>query len=205
MYFHTPALDADLFILINQDLHSGALNLVMPLLSSRLALAVGLALALVLLVKKLGKKQVAAFVLVLLALGLTDMTTGLVKDSVSRVRPLNAIAGTWLMEDGHWTQRPSDFTQTKNSGSSYPSAHAANTACLALLAMLLWPQTRPWMTLLPLLTGFSRVYLGKHYPTDVLAGWLFGLVVGALVWIVWRFWLEDLVKRLLPRLYENGA
>ena len=203
MYFHTPALDAHLFVFINQDLHSEVLNLLMPLLSSRLLLVVGLAAALYFMVRKLGRKQIVLFLLLAAAMGLTDTTSNLVKDSVSRVRPLNAIAGTWHLDEGHWTQRPADFMQTKTEGSSYPSAHAANTACLALLAMLLWPAARPWMAILPLLTGFSRVYLGKHYPTDVLAGWLFGLVVAALVWILWRVWLENAVKRLFPRLYKD--
>lgn len=63
-------------------------------------------------------------------------------------------------------------------GYSFPSAHSTNSASIfGSLAVCL---RKRWATVLaimiPLLTGISRFVLGAHYPTDVLAGWLLGVI-----------------------------
>ena len=190
MFFLTPALDLKLFLLINQQWRCGLFDAVMPLLSSKTALFAVLALALAFALVRSGRRQALLFAILLLGMGLSDATTGVIKDQVGRVRPLNAVAGTYHQAHGPWEQRPADFVQTKEKGDSYPSAHASNSMCLAVLALLLWPGLKKWPLLLPLLVGYSRVYLGKHYPTDVLAGWLLGLVVGYVVWLLWEYGLS---------------
>ncbi|MDD4732682.1 MAG: phosphatase PAP2 family protein [Desulfovibrio sp.] len=189
MFFDTPAFDLFLFQLINQHAHVDWLNGLMRLLSSKTALFLILAPVAAILVRRLGRRQLVLFLILLAGMGLTDLTTSMVKDSIQRVRPLNSLPNTHLVEDGEWIQRPPDFVQTKTAGSSYPSAHASNSMCLVVLAMLLWPRMRPGLrtalTALPFLVGYSRIYLGKHFPSDVLAGWLFGAVVATLVWLAW--------------------
>ncbi|MCW2583936.1 MAG: phosphoesterase PA-phosphatase related protein, partial [Klenkia sp.] len=65
---------------------------------------------------------------------------------------------------------------------SFPSGHSAGIACLVTTALVLaWPRLRArrWWVLLGVLVvvlvGLSRVWLGVHHPTDVLAGWAVGV------------------------------
>lgn len=194
MIFQTPAIDHSLLILINQKLRLPLLDILMPILSSQSILFGVGAILLMMTWHFKGRREALLFLILILGLGVTDATTNHIKKSVKRVRPLNAIALTHYQEDGEWRQRPADFVQTKEAGSSYPSAHSANTMCLATLIMLIWPSLKKWPLLLPLFVGYSRVYLGKHYPTDVVAGWLYGIVTGLAVWLLWRYGLSRLMR-----------
>ncbi|HXV96700.1 MAG TPA: phosphatase PAP2 family protein [Gaiellaceae bacterium] len=62
--------------------------------------------------------------------------------------------------------------------SSLPSGHAATSAAGALILAYLIGRGGLWLGLLAVAIGFSRVYIGVHYPLDVLAGAAVGLCVG---------------------------
>ena len=63
---------------------------------------------------------------------------------------------------------------------SFPSGHAMGSMTLAATAVLLaWPTRWRWpmlvlMAVFTLLVGYSRVHLGVHFPSDILAGWMAG-------------------------------
>ncbi len=88
---------------------------------------------------------------------------------------------------------------------SFPSGHSLfsvtlyGTLCwLALRHGTCWWQVVPVAVVLPLAIGASRIYLGEHYPTDVLAGWLCGAIWTATVILIDRRWL-NLVATRRPR------
>lgn len=80
---------------------------------------------------------------------------------------------------------------------SYPSGHTLMSAViyLSLAAMLSYFQKSRALKIysitvaimLTFLVGVSRVYLGVHYPTDVLAGWALGFAWAAFCWIIFRY------------------
>ncbi|GHF94147.1 phosphatidylglycerophosphatase B [Deinococcus piscis] len=100
--------------------------------------------------------------------------------------PGSAVAVGGLMKLVFSRPRPELWPRlVEETSASFPSGHATMGAALATWAvLLLWPrlgQTR-WLVLLAGLLyagmmGFSRIVLGVHYPSDVLAGWLTGLAL----------------------------
>lgn len=83
------------------------------------------------------------------------------------------------------------------SMASFPSGHSLMAAVvyLSIGALLAGSQTRYILRvyilslaiLVALLVGLSRVYLGVHWPSDVLAGWLAGSAWAMMVWLLWIF------------------
>ncbi|EPR40241.1 phosphoesterase PA-phosphatase related protein [Desulfovibrio sp. X2] len=206
MHFATPGWDLALFRLLNGQARAAFLDLALPVFSMTWLIWVLGVAAFVLAARRIGVARVLPVALCLvLAVGLADGTTSVMKTTFGRQRPLNTLPGAWFHEDGRWQQRPADFAPDLEPGSSYSSGHAANTmAAAAFLLLALWRQDRrrlAWLLCLPLLTGWSRVYLGKHYPTDVMAGWIVGLFAALVVWgVVWRFARPRLAARFSARL-----
>jgi membrane-associated phospholipid phosphatase len=87
--------------------------------------------------------------------------------------------------------RPRPFEQTpalhvigpRPHDPSFPSGHAGNAAAAAMVMSIALPAGRVLWWLLALGIGYSRIYLGDHFPLDVVAGGVIGAAVG---WVVAR-------------------
>lgn len=98
------------------------------------------------------------------ALVVASLASGVLKDALDRARPAVAEPGISAL-----VPIPAD--------ASLPSGHAATAAAAAGVVALLHPRLRLPLAALVALIGLSRVYLGVHYPSDVLAGLALGLAI----------------------------
>ena len=83
-------------------------------------------------------------------------------------------------------------------GYSFVSNHTTNMFCLAKFSGDLIPQLRLPLYVAAVITGYSRVYNGVHYPTDVFAGGILGYFIGLIFSYFCKFILQHLRKRLKP-------
>lgn len=107
-----------------------------------------------------------------------DLVAWLLKALVERPRPFQSILDL-------------DTLMRATEGTSFPSGHAATSAAGAVVLSLLAPRLAPAFVALALAIGFSRIYVGVHYPTDVLAGLAIGAAIGAAVGLGVRGALAD--------------
>ena len=182
-------IDTSLFLFLN-SLNSPFFDGVMKVISAKLTWIPLYALVLFLLLRKFRKSWWIYTLAAILLLALTDLASvHLFKNVFERLRPCHepALEGMVHIVNG------------KCGGLyGFVSSHAANTFGFATLMALVFRQKIRWFPLMLLLwaavVSYSRIYLGVHYPGDVIAGAALGALLGWLLWLA-----SESVTRLLAR------
>lgn len=128
----------------------------------------------------------SAIFCVLLADGLVD---GIIKQLAERWRPSNDPTFKYMVQV---------VDDIRLKGYSFCSAHAANTMSLAIFFSLLVRSKLLTITLViwSLINCWTRLYLGVHYPSDILCGMMIGIVVGILAYLFYH----KLYFRISPKI-----
>ena len=180
--------DTSLFLLIN-GLHTTFFDGFMWAVSAKLTW-IPLYLSVLFLVISYWKKDAIWVILALiLCIVLADhISSGLIKNLVQRLRPSHAIEleGLVHLVKGY-----------KGASFGFVSSHAANAFGFALLSSLLL-NYKPYTLAIffwAIITAYSRIYLGVHYPFDVIGGATVGVLSALLC-----FWV---LKKFFPAVFQT--
>ena len=206
-------MDQSLFHVINQQWTSPALDLFMAGLSDSAIwrpFLVGLGISMVL----FGGFKARAFVICLLvSLGVAGLVTTGLKSAVARHRPkqvqsvrmvqLQKSRPKFLTLFKEPLIRFSDSSDRSRSGPSFPSGHVVNNT-IAAMYLTLFYRRRGWLYwFVAVAVAYSRIYLGAHWPSDVVATLFLGigeaLLLLGLFELIWRTaarkWMPDVFAR----------
>jgi len=161
-------LDKELFLFLN-GLHHPVLDPVMWFLSGSKNWIPFYAILFVLIIKDFKKETILIMASIGLMILLSDQTTsGLMKPFFERYRPSHEPSLQSLV-----------YTLNDYRGGrfGFASSHAANSFALAVFIFFLFRRKFKWMWLIfvwAILVSYSRIYLGVHYPGDIIVGGLIG-------------------------------
>jgi undecaprenyl-diphosphatase len=168
-------LDRALFHWLNSVAVAPPLDPLMEFVtSSRVWQVVLVAVALWLATRRDRPSRVAALSLGLSLVIADVLASQVLKPLIGRARPCHVLDGVRLVVAGC------------GGRNGFPSNHAANAAAAAAALGIAAPRTLVVTAPLAILVAWSRVYVGVHYPGDVLAGLVVGAVVGTAVSLLLR-------------------
>ncbi|MBD3370787.1 alpha/beta fold hydrolase [Candidatus Fermentibacteria bacterium] len=121
----------------------------------------------------MGTNSRVVLISLVLAVGASDLLANRIKYAVRRSRPCKDPRTSQLVEQ-RWHV---------HANKSFPSSHASNSAAMATVIALFYPSLGGAAYLLAFLVGLSRIYLGVHYPSDVMVGWFLGITIGGASWM----------------------
>lgn len=175
-------LDKAVMIFFNKSITNSLFDFIMPIITSKDFLTVIGTLLIFYLAVFCGKKGRITILVLVFAAGSSDaICAQLIKPWVGRIRPsheFNEFINLLVSKGGKW---------------SFPSNHAANSFAFATVLSYFFEQKKVVLYTLASIIAFSRVYVGVHYPLDIICGAIVGYILS---WFVLSIWVIIKMREL---------
>lgn len=178
-------LDRNLFLFIN-SMHNDFMDVVMWWVADRFFWIPLYAILAVLLVRRFGRQGYFMMLFAVVLIILSDQGSVMMKNFFERQRPCHDETLSFLVH-----------TVNNKCGGKYGfvSSHAANTMAVFTYILVLGRNYYPTITAITgfwvLLVGYCRVYMGVHFPADIIGGWIIGIIAAGLTYIVYRLMFDS--------------
>ena len=167
-------IDRKILYLINDFLSNPIFDLFFVTITNEDLWAIPVIIGVLILGIRGGKRARIALGMILIANGITDVTVvEVIKPTIARLRPSHTLGDTINVLIG------------KGGKYGFVSAHAANIFCATTILSYFYEQWKKPLFFLALSVSISRVYVGVHYPGDVLFGGRYGYGISWLFITIW--------------------
>ncbi|HXH99993.1 MAG TPA: phosphatase PAP2 family protein [Sphingobacteriaceae bacterium] len=179
-------LDQNLFFAINNGLSNSFFDWIMPILRNRYFWVPVYLFMIIFFIRNYGKTGVRILIFLAITFTISDFSSSsIIKPSVKRLRPCNDSEINTTVKD----------RIACGTGYSMPSSHASNHFAMSLYLILIF--YKRWKWILPLaflwaaLIGFAQIYVGVHYPFDILAGAILGSIIAYITATIFNITLSN--------------
>ncbi|MCH7613225.1 MAG: phosphatase PAP2 family protein [Candidatus Marinimicrobia bacterium] len=168
-------LDKTLFHLLNGTLSNALLDVFMPIITNQNYWVFPVLILIFVLILKGGKRGKIAAGILIISVAATDVIAAqIIKPWVGRLRPSHAMAESI------------NLLVAKGGKYSFVSNHAANMFSAAAVLTYFYSKWNKFLYTMAVIVSLSRIYVGVHYPGDVIIGGLFGY---GMAWSVISLWI----------------
>ena len=175
-------IDKKLMIFLNKTLSNPIFDILMPIITNQKFLTIIGVFLIIYLGFYAGKRGKITLIVLIFAAGISDaICAQIIKPWVGRIRPSHEFIeyiNLLVSKGGKW---------------SFPSNHAANSFAFATVLSYFYDKNKTMIFSIASVIAFSRVYVGVHYPLDIIFGSLLGYAVS---WIILSVWVIIKMREL---------
>tara|TARA_B100000003_G_C10916562_1_gene365478 strand:+ start:1014 stop:1595 length:582 start_codon:yes stop_codon:yes gene_type:complete len=187
------SIDTSLMFYLNKSLSNTFFDKIMPFITEKDNWIIPFILLFIYLAFFSGKRGQICLVILIISISLTDsISTYILKPYFQRVRP------------SHDLYDLINLLVSKGGRLSMPSNHASNIFSATVVVSYFYNKIKIPMYIIAFIIAFSRIYVGVHYPGDIIIGSLFGYAVG---WFTLTLWvilkMRELKRRKTWVWYKN--